>query len=85
MLFAIDAEAHTRYERIQARKSETDRISFEKFFAHEAREFANVEAHRGNIHACMERADYRFENNGTVEELERSVASVVDKLLIDHQ
>lgn len=80
-LFAVDADPQVRYERIQARKSETDRISFDKFLADEQREFANEEAYRGNIHACMGMADNKFENNGTVSELERQVARVVEKLI----
>ena len=37
VLFAVDAGPKTRYERIQSRRSETDRVSFEKFLADERR------------------------------------------------
>lgn len=73
VLFAVDANPRIRYERIFMRQSETDKISFEKFLADEEREFANPELHRGNLRACIELADYRFQNNATVEELETAV------------
>ena len=76
-LFAVDADPKTRYERIQSRRSETDRISFEKFLADERREMENPEKHQQNIAACIAMADHRFENNGTVAELERQVEVVL--------
>ena len=38
LLLAVDADPKLRYERIVARASETDQISYEKFLADEARE-----------------------------------------------
>lgn len=80
ILFAVDADPHVRYERIAARKSETDTISFEKFLADEEREFANPEAHRGNIRACIAVANHIFQNNGTVEELEEEIEKVLSSI-----
>jgi dephospho-CoA kinase len=80
VLIAVDADPRNRYERIFARRSETDQISFEKFLADEEREFANLEPHRGNIRACIELADYRFQNNKTVEELETAVEYTLRKI-----
>lgn len=70
VLFAVDADPRIRYERIRGRQSTTDQILYEKFLADEAREFSNSEPHKQNLKACMELADYQFQNNGTVEELE---------------
>ena len=83
-LFAIDADPHIRYERITKRKSTHDDISFEKFLIDDQREMENPEAHQQNIAACMQMADYTFQNNGTVEELEDQVASVIEKLIQEH-
>ena len=81
VLFAVDANPEIRYERIVARQSETDRVSFEKFMADEEREMRNTEAHKGNIAACITMADYVFQNNGTVADLEAQVEPVIQKLL----
>lgn len=72
-LFAIDADMHTRYERIQSRKSITDQVSFDKFVADEEREMRSTDPTKGNIAACMKMADYTFQNNGTKEELFQKV------------
>src|SRR3989344_1723242 len=77
VLFAVDADPHIRYARIQKRKSATDQVSFEKFMADEAREFASPEPHKQNLKACIAMADHRFENNGTVADLEREVEKVL--------
>ena len=81
ILFAVDADQHQRYARIQARKSVTDQITFEEFQAHEEREMYQTEAHRQNIAGCMAMADYTFQNNGTISDLESQVAPVIQKLL----
>ncbi len=80
ILFAVDADPHVRYERIRARQSTTDRISYERFLADEAREFANPEPHKQNLKGCIELADYQFQNNGTVEELEKAVRHVLAEI-----
>lgn len=77
VLFAVDADPQVRYARIQSRQSGLDRVSFEKFIADEAREMKNPEPHQQNIAVCIAMADYRFENNGTVLELERQVAEAL--------
>jgi len=81
ILFAVDADPKIRYERIVARQSETDRVSFEKFMADEEREMQNPEPYQQNIAACIKMADYLFQNNGTVAELEAQVEPVIEKLL----
>lgn len=72
-LLAVDADPKTRYQRINARKTELDKISFEKFLRDEEREMENPEAHKQNIAACIKLADYHIQNNGTVGELEAEV------------
>jgi len=69
LLWAVDADIKLRYERIQLRASETDKVSFEKFVADEQREFANDDPTKGNIGKVMQMADVVFTNNGTQDEL----------------
>jgi dephospho-CoA kinase len=79
-LFAIDADPKIRYERIRLRASSTDAVSFEKFLADEDREFHSPESHRQNISRCMELADYKLTNNGTVEELNAQVEAILREI-----
>lgn len=80
-LFAIDADPKIRYERISARKSALDKVSFDKFLSDEQREMENTDPTKGNIKACIERADFIFTNNTTITDLEKSVDEVMTKIL----
>lgn len=80
-LFAVDAEAQTRYKRIYLRKSETDIITLETFTANEAREMNSDDPNHQNLRRCIEMADFVFTNDGAVDELEDSVEEVIDALL----
>jgi len=80
-LFAIDAAANTRYERIQKRNSETDNVTFETFLENEEREMQSSDPNKQNISSCIEMADYVFENDETIEELEEKVDAVIGYIL----
>lgn len=82
-LLAVDANAQTRYQRIYLRQSETDAISFETFVANEAREMNSLDPNHQNLRKCIEMADFVFNNDGSVQDLEQSVASVLDKIGIN--
>lgn len=74
LLFAVDADQRLRYERVTARKSATDSVSFEKFAADEAREMDSAgDPNKQNLRACIEAADVRIRNEGTLEELHAQV------------
>ena len=79
VLFAVNADVKMRYERIVTRGSSTDNISFEDFVAQEKREASSADPNKQNLNACIERADYFFENNGSVEELYAKVEAVLAK------
>jgi dephospho-CoA kinase len=79
ILIAVDADPKVRYERILRRGSETDKITFEKFLADEAREMNSNEPTKQNIAAVMTHADYTFTNTATPEELH----ALVDKTLAE--
>ena len=69
LLWGVDADQKTRYERVYKRGSETDHISFEKFKEDEAREMNNDDPAKQSIAKVMATADRVFLNNGTPEEL----------------
>lgn len=79
-LFAVDADQRTRYQRVVARQSETDQISYEEFGANEKREFASDDPSKQNLSRCITLADYVFHNDGTREELEKQVNAVLEKV-----
>jgi dephospho-CoA kinase len=80
LLWAVDADIKTRYERITKRMSETDKVSFEKFVADEQAEFANADSSKPNLQALIKKADAVFQNKGTQEELFAQVEEALKKV-----
>ena len=80
-LFAVDADPYIRYERIVLRNSETDKISFSTFIENEQREYSSEDPNKQNLKKCMEMADFRFVNNGSIAELHNHVQQVIDKII----
>ena len=76
-LFAIDAPVDMRYERIKARRSETDFVTFEKFKAEDDLESFSTDPTKQNVSVCITMADFVFKNFGTVEELYEKVDKVL--------
>lgn len=79
-LFAVDADAKTRYGRITYRNSETDQIDFDTFISNEEREMRSENPNHQNLSKCIALADYRFLNDGSIEELHYQVVTVLNKL-----
>ncbi len=79
LLFAVDAEPETRYQRILERKSETDTISWETFLDNEKREMNATDPHKQNLRKCIEQADYVFNNDGSIETLYEDVENVLER------
>jgi dephospho-CoA kinase len=81
-LLAIDADPEIRYERISLRKSETDHISFDTFIENEKREMNSADPNAQNLKKCIELADFKLWNNGTMEQLSRKVEEVLTDMAI---
>jgi len=79
-LFAVDADPKIRYERIKKRNSETDRISFEIFLENEKREMFSDDPNKQNLAKCREMADFVFDNNGNIEELNSKVNTIIAQI-----
>lgn len=82
-LFAVDASPFLRYERVTQRKSETDKVSYEKFISDERREMMSEDKNKQNLSKCIEMADFKFENNETIADLKRKVLEVLRNLGIE--
>ncbi|MEA3504232.1 MAG: AAA family ATPase [Bacteroidota bacterium] len=81
VLFAVDADKQTRYKRITARKSETDNISFETFIANEEREMNSNDPNKQNLRKCIKMADYIFNNDSTIKELNTKVEETLSLIM----
>ncbi len=68
-LLGVDAEIRKRFERIQARKSQTDGVTFREFLDQEARESLSISPYEQNLLACRDRAHCLIFNNDTLEDL----------------
>ncbi len=71
--WSVDAPRRVRYDRIMARGSATDSISWEKFLLDDEREMRNADPARGNIAACMVMADVTLDNGGDRTALYRQI------------
>ena len=79
-LFAVDAPAKLRYERILIRNSVTDNIDYPTFLENEAREMQAGDPNKQNLRKCIEMADFIFENSGGIEELHLQIENVLLKI-----
>lgn len=77
ILWAVDADQKVRYERIQARASESDKVSFEEFVAHEALEMNDPDPNGMQKAAVMAAADVTLMNNGTVADLDKEIEAAL--------
>ncbi|MDB4303473.1 AAA family ATPase [Desulfosarcina sp.] len=78
LLLAVDADPKLRYERVSKRGTETDNISFEKFFEDEKKEMTSDDPTKQNLSACIKIADRVINNDSTIEELHKKVESVTN-------
>lgn len=77
IMLAVDADPAVRYERVQARRSETDRVSYETFLNHEALEANDPDPHGMQKIRVMAGADTTIFNNGSVTELTTAVDAFI--------
>ncbi|MCQ2271721.1 MAG: AAA family ATPase [Bacteroidales bacterium] len=82
VLLAVDADPKIRYERIVARNSETDHVSFETFLENERREMTSEDPSKQNLSKCISMADYTLRNNGDFEDLYHQVSIIIKNINI---
>ncbi len=69
VLLSVDAERKVRYERIKARASSSDHVTYEEFILHEELEMNDPDPHGMQKAKVMDMADYRIDNNISVDDL----------------
>ena len=77
LLVSVDADQKTRYERIVARQSETDQVTFETFVAQEEKKRHSDNPAEQSVADVMSMADIQLTNSGTVEDLETELERVL--------
>lgn len=81
VVIGVTADADIRYDRILARGSVKDNVSKEEFIAQQQREeMGTGDINKSNIFAVVEQADFKIENNGTLEELHAQIDKVIATL-----
>ena len=80
VLFAVDADAEIRYERIVKRGSATDHISFERFQELEAIEMDDPDPAGMQKAAVIKMADHTILNEGTLAELHQKIEAVLNQI-----
>ena len=76
-IVAVDADRRLRFERVKLRGSATDDIDFDTFVEHEEKELASTDTFGMNIIGIMQVADYRIENDGSLEELHEKIEEML--------
>ncbi len=79
-VLAVDADPELRYERISHRMSETDFVSKEEFMRMQEQEARSDDPTKQNSRAVMHEADFHIYNNGSMEELQVQVNTVLEKM-----
>ncbi len=80
VLLAVDADQELRYTRVQERRSESDRVSFEQFAEHEKLENNDPNPHGMQKQRVIEMADYVIKNDGNREDLFDKIDATYEKI-----
>lgn len=81
VLLAVDADPQSRYNRIVARNSETDRVSYQTFIENEQREMNSGDPNKQNLRQCIRMADHVLENNNSIIDLQVQIEAIISLLL----
>lgn len=81
ILIGIDAPREIRFERISKRGEERDPKTFEEFVVLDERDLGLNEPDGGlQVAKCLEIADYKIINDGSLEELQNKISEIVEKI-----
>ncbi len=80
ILLSVDADPAVRYERVQARRSDTDKVTFEQFLAHEELEKNDPDPSGMQKAKVMQMADYTIMNESTLEDLQTKVDELLKEI-----
>jgi dephospho-CoA kinase len=82
LVLGVDADVKIRYERITRRQEgEKDNVTFEQFLADTEREEDGEDGGMPNIKKVFREANFLVTNNGTLEELQAQVDSILQQII----
>jgi dephospho-CoA kinase len=79
-LFAVDADPKIRYDRIKVRGTSKDLVTFKEFIKQEEKESKTTDPDVQNLPKCILLSDYKFDNNGSIENLYDQVEKTIHKI-----
>jgi dephospho-CoA kinase len=79
-LISVDSELSLRWRNLQKRGKESDPKKFEEFIEADKRDFEENTENGQQVRKCMEMADYKILNNGTIQELNKKIEKIYDKI-----
>jgi len=82
ILIGIDAPDVKRFERIIARKKDSDPKTLEEIRAMDARDLGvNEKSYGQQVQKCMELVEHKIINDGTLEELKQKVEDLLEEII----
>ena len=76
VLISVDAPIKVRYDRIVARKRDSDFVDFETFKTQEEKEMSGA-AHEQDLKSVIGMADYHLVNDGTIDEFYGKIEEIL--------
>ncbi len=83
-LIGLRANRCQRFRRAKERNREGEPLTWEQFVAVDKKDFRSGQGKEGrNIKACLDKADYLIENNGTIADFKNKVTKTLEKIIQD--
>lgn len=82
ILIAVGASQEIRFQRLKLRNRPGDDITWEQFLEIERIESDSNDSLKHNVNAVMALADYKIQNDGTVDEFNRAFDALIEQLIL---
>jgi len=79
IILTVDATPEIRFKRVQARRSATDKVTYEQFIQHEELEKNDPNPHGMQKAKVMAMADFTIANSTSIHDLQRQVENFLKK------
>ena len=79
-LISIDAPQKTRFERLVERGNDSDPKTWDEFLILDKRDFGENDPFGQQVGKCMELADFKIRSDGLIEELNRKIEEIWDRI-----
>ena len=79
-LISVDAKPEIRFQRLMERSRSGDSTTWEQFLSQEALEESSDDPNKQQLFLTMAKADFSIDNSGNLEDLERNIDNILDKL-----